>query len=191
MTAQVRPGGAPPVPLLGQGTRATRNLRPVHGFAYAAIWEGIAEIAPERVAIACGPEHLTFGDFDARADRVARVLAEAGLEAGDKVAIELVNGPAYLEVFYGALKLGCVPVNVNYRYVDAELVYLLDNAEARALVFHSDFAATVATALPKLTTPPAVLLRVEREAGPGARSTRRRTAGGVANRGRAAATVAA
>ncbi len=138
----------------------------MHGFTYAAIWEGVAEIAPDRVAIACGPTHLTFGGFDARADRVARVLAEAGLEAGDKVAVELVNGPEYLEVFYGALKLGCVPVNVNYRYVDAELVYLLDNAEARALVFHSDFAATVATALPKLTTPPAVLLRVEREPGP-------------------------
>src|SRR5262249_9510779 len=96
----------------------------------------------------------------------ARVLAEAGLRAGDKVAIELVNGPAYLEVFSGALKLGCVPVNVNYRYVDAELVYLLDNAEARALVFHSDFAGTVATALPRLATPPAGLLRVEREPGP-------------------------
>jgi 3-oxocholest-4-en-26-oate---CoA ligase len=136
------------------------------GFAYAAIWEGIAEIAPDRLAIACGDTHLSFGELDARADRVARVLAAGGLVAGDKVAIELVNGPAYLEVFYGALKIGCVPVNVNYRYVDAELVYLLDNAEARALVFHSDYAATVAAALPQLATPPAVLLRVERAPGP-------------------------
>src|SRR5690606_15141725 len=44
--------------------------------------------------------------------------------------------------------------------------YLLDNAEARALVFHSDFAATVASAVGKLATPPAVLLRVERQPGP-------------------------
>jgi fatty-acyl-CoA synthase len=138
----------------------------VDGFSYARIWEGIAAAAPERLAVACGDASLTFGELDARADRVAHVLAAGGLGPGDKVAIELVNGPEYLEVFYGALKLGCVPVNVNYRYVDAELVYLLDNAEARALVFHTDFAATVAAALPSLAARPAVLLTVTRQPGP-------------------------
>ncbi len=135
---------------------------PAVDFAYPDIWERIAAEVPERIAIVCGDRRLTYGELDERANRLAHVLADAGLRADDKVAIELVNGPEYLETFYAALKLGCVPVNVNYRYVDTELVYLLDNADARALVFHSDFVATVAAAVGQCPRPPAVLLRVER-----------------------------
>jgi non-ribosomal peptide synthetase component F len=45
----------------------------VDGFSYARIWEGIAAVAPERLAVACGDTHLSFGALDARADRVAHV----------------------------------------------------------------------------------------------------------------------
>ena len=58
-----------------------------------------------------------------------------------------VNAPEYLEAFFAAQKLGAVPVNVNYRYVGAELAYLLDNSDTAALVFHDEFAPTVADAL--------------------------------------------
>jgi acyl-CoA synthetase (AMP-forming)/AMP-acid ligase II len=116
-----------------------------HSFARA--WQTVAELAPDRTAIVCGERRLTFAQFDARATRCARVLADAGLTTGDKVAIMCLNGPEYLEAFYGAQKLGCVPVNVNYRYVGAELAYLLHNSDAAALVYHDDFAATVADAL--------------------------------------------
>ena len=61
-----------------------------------------------------------------------------------------VNTTEYLEAFFGAQKLGCVPVNVNYRYVGSELAYLLDNSDAVALVFHDDFASTVGDALAAL-----------------------------------------
>ena len=71
-------------------------------------------------------------------------LHDDGLRAGDKVAIELVNSPEYLEAFFAAQLLGCVPVNVNYRYVDQELAYLLDNSDAAAIVYHDEFAETVA-----------------------------------------------
>ena len=52
-----------------------------------------------------------------------------------------VNAPEYMEAFFAAQKLGCVPVNVNYRYVGAELAFLLDNSDSVALVYHDDFAA--------------------------------------------------
>src|SRR4051794_39735839 len=61
-----------------------------------------------------------------------------------------VNSPEYLEVFFAAQKLGAVPVNVNYRYVGAELAYLLDNSDAVALVFHDEFAPTVEEAIGSL-----------------------------------------
>ena len=78
------------------------------------------------------------------------MLRDAGVGPDDKVAIMCVNSPEYLEAFFAAQKLGAVPVNVNYRYVGAELAYLLDNSDAVALVFHDEFAPTVADALATL-----------------------------------------
>ena len=89
-------------------------------------------------------------ELDARAGRLACVLRDAGVGPDHKVAIMCVNSPEYLEAFYAAQKLGAVPVNVNYRYVGAELAYLLDNSDAVALVFHDDFAPTVDDALATL-----------------------------------------
>ena len=90
------------------------------------------------------------------------MLRAAGVGPDDKVAIMCVNAPEYMEAFFGAQKLGCVPVNVNYRYVGAELAFLLDNSDAVALVYHDDFAATVADALAALPAErrPRVLLQV-------------------------------
>jgi fatty-acyl-CoA synthase len=122
----------------------------VPGYSFASAWNAVATIAPERVAIACGDRHVTFGEFDARAEQLARFLHDHGVRAGDKVAIECVNSPEYLEVFYASLKLGAVPVNVNYRYVGTELAYLLENSDSVALVFHDEFAPTVAEAIASL-----------------------------------------
>ena len=131
-----------------------------HSFARA--WHTVAELRPDRVAIVCGARRLTFGEFDERAARLACVLRDAGVGPGDKVSIMCVNGPEYLEAFFAAQKLGAVPVNVNYRYVGAELAYLLDNSDTAALVFHDEFAPTVADALATLPADrrPRVLLQV-------------------------------
>jgi fatty-acyl-CoA synthase len=115
--------------------------------SFAQAWSTVAELAPERLAIVCGPRRLTFGDFATRAGALAHALHDDGLRAGDKVAIELVNSPEYLETFFAAQLLGCVPVNVNYRYVEHELAYLLDNSDTSAIVYHDEFADTVAGAL--------------------------------------------
>jgi len=133
---------------------------PDHSFARA--WRTVAELAPERIAIVCGDRRLTFGELDDRAARLAHVLGTAGVSTGAKVAIMCVNAPEYVEAFYGAQKIGCVPVNVNYRYVGAELAYLLDNSDAEALVYHDEFAPTVADALAALPPDrrPKVLLQV-------------------------------
>jgi fatty-acyl-CoA synthase len=131
-----------------------------HSFARA--WQTVAALAPERTALVCGERRVTFGAFDERSERLAHVLRGAGLEHDDKVAIMCVNAPEYMEAFFGAQKLGGVPVNVNYRYVGAELAFLLDNSDAVALVYHDDFAATVADALAELEPDrrPRVLLQV-------------------------------
>jgi len=135
--------------------------------SFASAWQTVAALAPERTAIVCNDRRLTFAEFDERAERLAHVLRGAALEPDDKVAIMCVNAPEYLESFFAAQKLGCVPVNVNYRYVGAELAFLLDNSDAVALVYHDDFASTVADALAALPAErrPRVLLQVAHHGG--------------------------
>ena len=118
------------------------------GWNYAVVWDGIAEIVPDREAVVCGDRRITWSEFSRRATQLARHLEEqAGLQAGDKIAIDLTNRNEYLETFYAALKLGCVPVNVNFRYRAEELHYLLENSDAKVLVYLDDFSPVVEAAL--------------------------------------------
>jgi len=107
------------------------------GWNYATTWETLAREVPDRVAVVCGGRRLTFAALDQRAERLAQVLAAHGIGPGDAVAISLTNRPEYLEAFFGALKLGAAPVNLNYQYVAGELAYVLADCDARAVVFHA------------------------------------------------------
>ena len=119
---------------------------------FATVWDGIAGIVPDRDALVCGDRRVTWGQFAERATRLAWYLqAEAGVGPGDRVAIDLTNRPEYLETFYAALLLGCVPVNVNFRYQAHELHYLLENSDARALVHGPEFTATAEQAAEHVT----------------------------------------
>jgi acyl-CoA synthetase (AMP-forming)/AMP-acid ligase II len=121
---------------------------------FAAVWDGIAAIVPDRDALVGGEHRVSWGDFSARASRLAWYLkTEARAEPGDRIAIELTNRPEYLETFYAALKLGCVPVNVNFRYTATELHYLLDNSDAKAVVHGPEFTKAVKAAAKRIPKP--------------------------------------
>jgi len=129
--------------------------------SFGTIWEAIAGVLPDTVAISEPARDYTFAEFGDRAARLAAALAAAGVGPGDKVACYLYNGAPYLETVFAAFKLGAVPVNANYRYTRGELTALLTDADAAALVFSGDLAANVvhaASALPSLR----LLVRVGR-----------------------------
>ncbi|HEY2214469.1 MAG TPA: AMP-binding protein [Acidimicrobiales bacterium] len=120
---------------------------------YATIWEGIADAIPEAPALVQGDVRRTWAEFDVRASRLAGALLEAGLTIGSKVGQLLYNSPEFMESYFAALKIRAVPFNVNYRYLDDELIYLLDNADAEALIYHSslgDRVAAIVDHLPRL-----------------------------------------
>ncbi len=110
----------------------------------ATVWEALADAIPEATAVVIGPTRRSWADFDDRASRLAAAYASAGLGPGSKVAQYLYNSAEYLEGYYGAIKSRAVPVNVNYRYLDDELLYLLDNSEAEVLFFHAGLGDRVA-----------------------------------------------
>ena len=117
---------------------------------YADLWETVAGAIPDRPAQIHGDRQLNWADFDRRADGLARHLLDAGLGRQAKVAAYLHNAPEYLETYFAAFKAGLAPVNTNYRYVADELLYLFDNADAEAVVFHAAFTATVEEIRPRL-----------------------------------------
>ncbi len=127
------------------------------GFNLAEISEAIAAAIPERECIVSGERRLTWAEFNARTRQLANYLHSRGLgchheraslrsfESGqDHLGIYLYNCPEYIEGMVGAFKARLAPFNVNYRYVDDELVYLLNDADARALIYHARFAPNVA-----------------------------------------------
>ena len=142
-------------------------------FALGTINEAIADAIPEHEAIVSPTSRLTWRDFQLRSRRLANVLCAAGLgchreraalqpwESGqDHVALYLYNGHEYLEGMVGAYKARVAPFNVNYRYVEEELRYLLVDAQTRGIIYHASFAPRLAAVLPALP-PQALLLQVD------------------------------
>ena len=80
-------------------------------------------------------------------------FAKAGLKADSKIGHYLYNSNEYMEAHFASFKMRASPINVNYRYLEEELIYLLDNSDAEAVLFHGRLAeriANVAKKLPKL-----------------------------------------
>ncbi|WP_019629900.1 acyl-CoA synthetase [Actinomadura atramentaria] len=119
-------------------------------FHHADLFEGIADAIGDRVALVCGEARLTYAELDAYANRLAHHLAGAGIGPGRHVAIQLRNGVEYAAALLAALKIRAVPINVNYRYVEDELRYLLRDSDAVALIYDTDFDARVAAVVPDL-----------------------------------------
>ena len=103
---------------------------------FADVWEAVADELPDAPALVHGARTLTWREFDHRADNLARWLLGAGRRHQDKVALYLYNCSEYLETTFACFKIGLVPINTNYRYADDELVYLWENADTVAVVFH-------------------------------------------------------
>ena len=110
------------------------------GWNFADVWEVVAEKLPDAPALIHGDAKRTWAELDRRANGIAATLLGLGVARQDKVAQYLYNGLEYLESIFAIWKAGLVPVNTNYRYGDEELLYLWDNADAVAVVFHGTFA---------------------------------------------------
>jgi acyl-CoA synthetase (AMP-forming)/AMP-acid ligase II len=122
---------------------------------FATILETIADLRPGRVVVSHGERSRTWAEFDDEASRLAGYLAAQGVGPEDRVAIGLYNGIEYLVAVFAALKLRAVPLNVNYRYRRDELVGLLTDAGAAAIVFDASLAGRLGEAradLPALRT---------------------------------------
>jgi len=113
-------------------------------WTYANSWESIARAIPDAEAIRQGETSLTWRKFDAAADALAADLLAAGLSHQAKVAVYMTNRAEYLVAYLAAFKAGLAPFNINYRYGAEEVAYLLENADAEAVIFEAGFGELLA-----------------------------------------------
>ena len=136
------PNGCPPDLLSALVTENSQATPTRNGWTFADVWETVADCVPEADALVHGPTRVSWRSFEQRANAIARYLLDAGCGHQSKVAFYLYNRPEYCELFFACSKASLVHVNTNYRYADAELVYIWDNADTEVVVFDSSFTET-------------------------------------------------
>lgn len=121
----------------------------MRGLTFGHVAEANARRHPDEACLVMetdtDTETLTFAEFNERVDRVAHVLRDRGIGAGDRVAVYMQNNVETLETYYGAMKLGALPVPVNHRFKDEEVGYVLRDSASRLCVFDGDAAPTIRT----------------------------------------------
>ena len=117
---------------------------------FASVWEMVADLVPENDALICGEEIVSWKDYDHRSSKVASALVKAGLGPNSKAGLYLNNSNEYLIGQNAIFKIGGVPINVNYRYQEDELIYLLDNSDAEAIFYQACYADRIKAIKDKL-----------------------------------------
>ena len=110
---------------------------------FASVWEMIADLVPENDALICGEEIVSWKEYDSRSSKIASALTEVGLGANSKAGLYLNNSNEYLIGQNAIFKIGGIPINVNYRYVEEELIYLLENSDAEAVFYHACYSSRI------------------------------------------------
>ena len=125
-------------------------------FDLSTVFRTVAEAIPDNEVMIWRDLRLTYAQMDARIDGVAHYLVSRGLgchierdrlaghQSGqDHVGLYMRNGNEYLEAMVAGYRARVAPFNVNFRYVEEELLYLLTDSGARALIYSSEFAPAV------------------------------------------------
>ena len=115
----------------------------------ADLAEHAIDAVPDRVALICGDDQLTYGQLEEKANKLAHYLKEQGVQKDDKVGLYCRNRIEIVIAMVGIVKAGAILVNVNFRYVEGELKYLFENSDMVALVHERRYADRVANVLPE------------------------------------------
>ena len=109
----------------------------------ASAWEAISDQIGDLTAISTSQNSESWEEFEKRSASLAKTFSEKGVKRDSKVAFYCYNGLEYLEGQFAAFKIRAIPANVNYRYLDEELAYILNNADAEAILFDSSLTERV------------------------------------------------
>jgi acyl-CoA synthetase (AMP-forming)/AMP-acid ligase II len=92
-----------------------------------------ARVRGDKTAYVVGEDRVTYRDFHARSNQLARALQRLGVRRGDRVAVLSGNRAEYPLVYFAAIKLGAIVVPISARFTAAEVAYVVNHAEAETL----------------------------------------------------------
>ena len=120
------------------------------GANLADLFEAVADDMPDADAVVVDADRWSYAALDDRAARLATALADRGVAAGDRVGVLLGNTNEHLEALLACFKLRATPVNLNTRFVTAELAEVLDHSRARLVVHEADLGGLLPAGVPAL-----------------------------------------
>jgi fatty-acyl-CoA synthase len=112
---------------------------------FASAYEQVADTVGDSPALICGDVIRSWTEYDNRSAKLASVLTGYGLTKDSKVGLFLHNSNEYLEAHHAVLKFRGCPININYRYKEEELLYLLENSDSEAIIFQDTYADRIAS----------------------------------------------
>ena len=98
-----------------------------------------AKLFPDKIGVQDLGRSMNYRQWNERACRLANALSGIGLKKGDRFAVLAYNCIEWMEIYAAAAKASLVVVPINFRLVDAEIRYLIEDSEARAFIVQSDF----------------------------------------------------
>src|SRR5574338_528705 len=107
-------------------------------------------VVPERTALVCGEQRVTFMEMADRVNRLANWLQAAGAGPEHPVGAMSVNGIEYIETYYAAAKIGATFVPLNYRAKDEELTYMVNTSDIHVLFTGQRYLDLVARLRPAI-----------------------------------------
>ncbi|MDE3089353.1 MAG: AMP-binding protein, partial [Chloroflexota bacterium] len=87
-----------------------------------------------KTAILCGDQALTYNDVAAMVNRAGNALLKLGVRMEERVMLILLDSPEFVASFFGAIRVGAVPIPTNTLLRPADYEYLLNDSRATTLI---------------------------------------------------------
>ena len=113
----------------------------------ADLYEAIADVVPDNIALASGDVRRTYAELDKRANRLAHYFQSCGIGPGDHIGLHLFNGHEFVEAILALFKIRAVGINMNYRFVGPEVRYMIENADLEGIVTQRRFLPIINEAM--------------------------------------------
>jgi 4-hydroxybenzoate-CoA ligase len=103
----------------------------------------VSEGRGAHIAVECGDVRLTYDDVLRHVNRCGNALRGVGVRSEDRVLLLLLDGPEFVSAFFGAIKIGAVPVPLNTLWKAADYEYVIRDARASVLIVSAELLNVV------------------------------------------------